>query len=79
MLTRCDRGGGGGPERPEIVLRNKWTAPVILNFIIWKSFQNFSQIGDFWEVFNHFHSNYKEYPHSVIYFLKATVVAYSKL
>ena len=19
----CDRGGGGGPERPEIVLRNK--------------------------------------------------------
>ena len=23
MLTHCDKGGVGGPERPEIVLRNK--------------------------------------------------------
>ena len=29
MLIHCDRGGGGDPERPEIVLRNKWTVPNI--------------------------------------------------
>ena len=26
MLTLYYRGGGGGPERPQIVLHNKWTA-----------------------------------------------------
>ena len=29
MLTHCDRRGDGDLERPEIVLRNKWTTPNI--------------------------------------------------
>ena len=36
-------------------------------------------MGDFSEVFGHLHSKYKKYPHSVIYYLNATVVAYSKI